>query len=135
MYIDVDAYVQYWEDTIVNGVEDIDGTLIPFRVDNHWCPRIRLSDGYVVNWPQGTTAKVHYKVCDAGQYRIHTGIKLIAKWRRYYVPDDFLCHGDTGYGDYIILNINEDGMIENWHTPEILESQWHFFNKEEQDEI
>lgn len=35
------------------------------------------------------------------------------------MPDDFLCHGDQGYGDYIIMKINENGMIQGWGKPVI----------------
>lgn len=45
--------------------------------------------------------------------------RRIAKWGGYYVPDDFLCHGDRGFGDYIILNIDEHGKVDNWKVPTI----------------
>ena len=124
-HIEVSAAVRYWEDADVNGVRDTDGTLIPFRVDNAWCPVIRLEDGVVENWPVGTRADVYYKVCDQGEYWLR-GVdgERIAKWRGDYVPDAFLCHGDRGYGDYLILVIDGGGLIKNWHTPVIDESEW-----------
>jgi len=30
-----------------------------------------------------------------------------------YVPD-IMCPGDEGYGDYIIMTVNESGVIEGW---------------------
>jgi hypothetical protein len=115
----VEAGVRYWEDATVNGVQDIDGTLIPFRDGDLWKPRIDIETGAVLDWPQGTTADVHYKVCDAGQYWLGA-----LKWQGDYVPDAFLCVGDSGYGDYIILNIGADGKIEGWKTPAIEEDEW-----------
>lgn len=43
----------------------------------------------------------------------------MAKWAGFYVPDDFLCPGDNGYGDYIILKVGADGQIEKWRTPAV----------------
>lgn len=119
-YIEVCAEVRYWEDASVNGIEDEDGELIPSRVNEMWRPVIRLSDGMVMDWPQGTTADIHYKVCDAGEYWLLDGDrKRVAKWAGFYVPNDFLCHGGDGYGDYIIFKVGPDGMIEKYREPEI----------------
>lgn len=124
-HIEVSAAVRYWEDADVNGVEDTDGTLIPCRVDPAWCPVIRLADGVVENWPVGTRAYVHYKVCDQGEYWLRDADgNRIARWTGHYVPDAFLCHGDRGYGDYIIMSIDGGGMIARWRTPVIHESEW-----------
>ena len=120
-YIEVRAEVRYWEDATVNGTEDTEGKLIPFRKGENWEPVIRLADGLVMSWPQGTTADVHFKVCDQGQYwLLDEQRKVVAKWGGYYVPNDFLCHGDEGYGDYIILQVGADGLIANWKAPVIV---------------
>ena len=119
-YIEVRAEVRYWEDATVNGAEDTNGTLIPARVNESWLPVIRLADGLVMDWPQGTTADIHYKVCDAGEYwLLDDERKRVAKWAGFYVPGDFLCHGDNGYGDYIIFTVGADGLIEKYSPPEI----------------
>jgi hypothetical protein len=124
-YLEVCAQVRYWEDATVNGAEDADGTLIPARVNESWRPVIRLADGLVMDWPQGTTADIHYKVCDAGEYwLLDDERKRAAKWAGFYVPDSFLCHGDTGYGDYIIFKVGADGKIEAWEQPEIEPELW-----------
>lgn len=124
-HIEVEAGVRYWEDSSVNGVEDGDGTLIPFRNGDAWCPIISLADGRVENWPSGTESSVHYKVCDAGQYwLLNAAGERIAKWGGFYVPDDFLCHGGDGYGDYIILEIDGDGLINNYAVPAIDPDRW-----------
>ena len=120
-YLEVCAQVRYWEDATVNGAEDTDGTLIPARVNESWRPVIRLADGLVMDWPQGTTADIHYKVCDAGEYwLLDDERKRVAKWAGFYVPGDFLCHGDKGYGDYIIFKVDGAGQIGKWSTPEVV---------------
>ena len=80
VYLEVEAEVRYWEDATVNGQEDADGTLIPFKFGTLWTPVIRLSDGKVMSWPEGTTADIHYKVCDAGEYWLADEDGRIAKW-------------------------------------------------------
>lgn len=120
LYIEVSAGVRYWEDATINGQEDTTGSLTPFRKGENWCPIIRLSDGAVMDWPSGMVADVHFKVCDAGEYwLLDDYFHRIGKWADYYVPNDFLCHGDQGYGDYIILKVDADGLIKGWRSPEI----------------
>lgn len=124
-FIEVRAEVRYWEDSSVNGVEDEAGTLIPLRNGKYWAPVIRLEDGTIMDWPQGTTADVHFKVCDQGEYWLLDGKRnRIAKWGGYYVPNQFLCHGDNGYGDYIIFKVIENGRIEGWSKPTVDSEQW-----------
>lgn len=121
VYIEVCAEVRYWEDATVNGEEDKDGKLIPCREGRCWTPTIRLADGVVMDWPQGTTADVHFKVCDAGEYwLLDENRERIGKWSGFYVPNDFLCHGDTGYGDYIIFKVDGAGSIEEWSVPDVV---------------
>lgn len=123
--IEVNAEVRYWEDASVNGVEDVDGTLIPFRKGSVWCPLIRLEDGYIHGWPEGTVAFIHYKVCDQGEYWLtDEGGKRVFKWKGDYVPEEFLCHGDEGWGDYIIFGVGADGKVVNWKKPIIEEDRW-----------
>lgn len=124
-YIEVKAEVRYWEDAKVNGEQDDAGDLIPLRTGVDWRPVIRLADGVIQEWPSGTTADVHYKVCDQGEYwLLDAGRKRIAKWGGYYVPDEFLCHGDRGYGDYIIMCIGEGGGVVGWTPPAVDSSEW-----------
>lgn len=54
--LSVKAGVRYWEDAEVNGVEDTDGTLIPCRNGDDWCPEIDIETGRILNWEQGKTA-------------------------------------------------------------------------------
>lgn len=121
----VDAQVYYWEDAILNGVEDVNGELIPFRCGWSWKPIIDLREGRIVDWPEGMTADIYYKVCDGGLYFLadeHGDV--VWQWAGRYVPDAYLCHGDRGNGDYIILGVDGDGRIQDWHRPESDLSQW-----------
>lgn len=122
-FLEVRACVRYWEDATVNGVEDDDGQ-IPLRNGDCWQPVINLETGLVTNWPAGMTAQVHYKVCDAGQYWLQDADgKRVAKYKSDYVPD-LLSVGSNGYGDYIILNIDGDGVIQGWKVPSVNADQW-----------
>lgn len=121
--IRVSAEVRYWEDATVNGVEDTGGTLIPFRTATLWEPVIDLETGRVRDWPAGTTADVHYKVCDAGEYELIDAEGNMVALKSGYVPD-MLAVGDNGYGDYIIMKIGPDGLIEGWEPPVIDPEPW-----------
>lgn len=121
--IGITAEVRYWEDATVNGVEDTDGALIPLRLESCWAPAIELESGRVLDWPEGTTADVHYKVCDAGEYKLMDADGNIVAEKNGYVPD-MLAVGENGYGDYIIMKIGADGLIEGWEPPQIDPDGW-----------
>ncbi len=104
----------YWEDATVDGVEDIDGTLIPCRIGDNWCPLIDLETGVILNWTQGKTADIHYKVCDEGVYELLTAGMHCVKKIEGYVPD-IMCPDENGYGDYVIMKVDASGKIANWH--------------------
>jgi hypothetical protein len=121
----VSAKVRYWEDAYINGAQDtVEGDEVPLKAGILWEPRIELETGRVIDWPQGTTADIHYKVCDQGEYWLEDADGKRLKWKGSYVPNDLLAIGDNGYGDYIILKINADGMIEGWKAPSIDLSKW-----------
>lgn len=121
----VSAEVRYWEDAEINGVGDTeDGTLIPLKVGDLWKPIIELETGRVMEWPTGTTADIHYKVCDQGEYWLVDADGKRLKWNGDYVPNDLLAIGDNGYGDYIILKISAAGIIEGWRPPELRPEDW-----------
>lgn len=105
--------VRYWEDTTVNGRTDEDGSLIPCRKGDEWSPLIDLTDGRIVDWPQGITADIHYKVCDEGVYELlgEDG-RVVAKRDGYVIR--MMCPGGRGYGDYIIMKIGPEGTIADW---------------------
>lgn len=116
---------RYWEDAKINGIEDTYGELMPLKENQSVRMTIDLESGRVLNWPEGTTAKLYYKVCDQGEYFLLNDIQeTIAKYKSDYVPDSFLCFGDEGFGDYIIMNINEEGFIESYTKPQIRKDLW-----------
>jgi hypothetical protein len=125
-FIEAEAGVRYWDDGQLDGQDDLAGKM-PFRKKDAWCPVIELGTGRVVDWPQGRTAYVHYKVCDEGLYwLLDAQRQRIASWLGAYVPDEFLCPNENGYGygDYIILDINENGYIPNWRRPVVDAADW-----------
>lgn len=78
---------------------------------------IDLNEGKVLNWPDGFCLKTNYKVCDDGEYvfldeNMNEVVNITKEYKQYYVPD-FLSLEDDGYGDYVYLNINGDGTIDN----------------------
>lgn len=104
---------RYWEDATVNGVEDTEGDLIPLRNGDDWCITIDLESGVIQDWPQGTTANVHYKCCDDGDYWLLADDGTELKYPGYYVPR-ILDLTKEGFGDYVIMDIDENGKIANW---------------------
>lgn len=115
-YLQVMAKPRSWENARVNGVEDSDGTLMPFinKEKTAWKPMIDLHEGIICNWPKGTYASVHYKVCDDGTYvLLDEHYDVVTCLRDEYVPS-IMCPGGNGYGDYIIMDIDTDGEIINF---------------------
>lgn len=122
-YLLVDAEPRYWEDTEVDGVVDETGNLVPCKEANRWKPIIDLKTGRIINWEQGKTAKVHYKVCDQGEYFLLDENKdKIAKYYSFYVPD-ILSPKRDGFGDYIILDVAKNGLIDDFKN-QIVAKQW-----------
>lgn len=105
--------VRYWEDASVNGAEDEDGNLIPCRDGDTWNPIIDFESGKILNWEDGKTAEIHYKVCDEGVYRLVDEKGNVVKEKEGYVPSIMYPEGD-GFGDYVIMKVNCDGTICNW---------------------
>ncbi len=122
-HIDVEADVRYWEDATVDGVVDEDGSRIPGRDGDTWKIRVHLASGRIENWPRGVIACIHYKVCDQGEYWLSRpdGIR-VAKWKGHYVPSSHL--GAESGGDYIVMNVDGDGMIEGYKETDLDEERW-----------
>jgi len=114
-HLKVSAGVRYWEDATINGIRDEEGTLTPLRHGDNWCPTIELETGKIQNWPEGTTADLHFKVCDAGIYELLDADGKVVASRDGYVPR-MMCPEENGYGDYIIMKIGPDGIIEKWEV-------------------
>ncbi len=123
----VSAGARYWEDSEVNGQKDEDGLLIPCKEGDRWCPTINIETGIITNWELGTTANIHYKVCDDGIYHLLDNDGNIQLTKDGYVPN-ILDLYNYSYGDYIILNINESGQIADWDNNPNIED---FFEEED----
>ena len=139
-YLCADLGVRYWEDGEINGEDDIPyeeqekgaTPRMPLAVKDEnarhsdelyrWRVKIDLETGNLVGWPQGVTARVHYKVCDDGTYWLED-----AEGNRIHEIDDYVpkvfdfC--DDSDGDYIIFNIDENGHIVQWYSEARLKSR------------
>ena len=111
-YLFVEAGVRRWDDGIMNGIEDKDGN-IPCRDGDCWKPLINIHTGKIVHWTQGVRATTHYKVCDNGTYKLLDSNMELIKKIRDYVPK-MLSPKAEGWGDYIIMDIDPDGQINDW---------------------
>lgn len=124
-YLRARCGVRYWEDAVVNGERDNDGSRIPCRkgtaADNDrlgggdWCPTIDLATGRIEDWPEGTTARLHYKVCDDGDYALLGADRNVVKAINGYVPD-IMCPGGGDGDDYVIMTVGPDGVIAHWRV-------------------
>lgn len=110
-YLCIDAFVRYQEDAHINGVQD-EPRPAPSRMPGIesciWRVIIDLDLCRVAYWPEGTVAKIHYKVCDEGIYELWDADGRVMERHRGYVPRSVCPDGD---GDYIMLIINETGCV------------------------
>lgn len=110
----VEAGARYWEDSNVNGEQDENGDLIPCREGDYWKPIIDVDSGQILNWTKGVTAELHYKVCDDGNYHLKDAEgNTVISITDCYVPKT-MSPKEKGYGDYIIMDIDENGFIADW---------------------
>ncbi|MCK4813826.1 MAG: hypothetical protein KAT14_07805 [Candidatus Marinimicrobia bacterium] len=117
----VKAKVRYWEDSEVNGCElPESGEGLPCKNGDNWAPVIDIESGKIINWDLGNTADIYFKVGDQCAYSISDiDGNIVKNQDQYYVPE-ILCPAENGYGDYIIMNIDESGIIKNWNKKLIL---------------
>ena len=112
--LQVDAEVRYYDDAEIDGVEDDkDNPQMPCVEGLNWKPLIDIETGVVLNWTPGVKAHIHYKVCDQGIYSLLDEKQNVIIKKDGYVPD-ILSPNGRGYGDYIQMNIDENGNIDNW---------------------
>lgn len=111
----VKAQIRYWEDTKVNGIEDTEnGDNVPCKQGDSWCPEIDVATGVIENWEAGKTAAIHYKVTDCCGWELLDQNNIVVMSQvDGYVPET-LSPAERGYGDYIIMNISENGQIDKW---------------------
>lgn len=138
----VDAGVLYWEDSEINGIRDNNlydsrGAIAPampcaervkpepttniFSDHYRWKPIIDVETGIIINWKKGVTSSVHYKVCDDCMITYKKGDEDLCSNDDYLYVPPFLSPKEEGYGDYIIMDIDENGQISNWKPNEVEE--------------
>ena len=81
--------------------------------------KINLETGHIEYWMKGYAMHIYWKVRDQGVYEyIDANGNIIEKLDTDYVPN-YLAIGDSGYGDYVIIDIDENGNIKNWNSKSI----------------
>lgn len=114
-FIEFSAYVRFWEDCqFFDNETPVTEDKIPFRNEDKWGGVIDVDNGIFLNWPKGISGSVHFKVCDefSAKFKDLNG-KIIHEFENEYVPN-FMCPLDNGFGDYIIMDINNDGSIDGF---------------------
>ncbi|MBR5983387.1 MAG: hypothetical protein IK025_06675 [Bacteroidales bacterium] len=89
---------------------------IPCRQDDeHWVVTIDLTTHKIIEWKQEYGDMYLFtKVVDDGTYSLLDENKNELYRIDGYVPNNLLPEKD-GFGDYLTLQVNEDGIIENWY--------------------
>lgn len=120
------VYPRYIEDASVNGYRDSENDpKMPFvKLDDKtkeyfWEVNIDIDKGQIIDWPQKTIASLHYKVCDEGSYSIYDEKDELIGYIDGYVPN-IMCPKEQGYGDYLIMDIDENGFIQDWNAEDDL---------------
>ena len=80
--------------------------------------KINVDTGEVVGWPKDTAMNIYWKIVDEGLYQYLDKDDNIIFEYDGYVPGE-LAIEDSGYGDYVILNIDSNGFIENWNPTKV----------------
>ncbi len=66
------------------------------------------------DWPKGEKGNLEMKICDEGSYYLlDENYKTILSIEEDYVPNKLL---PGSYGDYLKLDIGENGVISNWYS-------------------
>lgn len=105
-FVKVNVAVRYGEEDIPND--------FPLRKGDMWSAIIDIDKGMILDWPKGTKGELYMKVCDEGSYYLldESG-NTVLSIEEDYVPNELL---PGEYGDYLDLDINEDGYINNWYS-------------------
>lgn len=119
--IHVEAHVRYPEDSAVYDgkvwLDDYDASPImpcmEYKRDGwYWCPIIDIATGRILNWKLGMAAQISYKVVDEFSCKVKDGEAIVTAYEGY-VPD-FMAPAEEGWGDYIYMDVNTEGYIEDW---------------------
>ena len=77
----------------------------------NWICSINIDTGKIEGWPFGDSRSLHIKVCDAGLYTLYDNHCNSVAVIDGYVPNGLI---PGSYGDYIEMEIDENGIITNW---------------------
>jgi hypothetical protein len=77
-----------------------------------------METGQILNWQQGNTASVHYKICDGFACCFTDDSSESILDYDGYVPN-FMCLKGEPDGDYIIMDIDENGYIKDWDSSKV----------------
>ena len=109
IYLKARIGVRHWEDS---DWEDSDN-LIPCRSGDNWIPIIELQTGKIINWQEGKNASIHFKSCDDNEfYLLDKDNNIIVGIYGYVI--DMMCPKENGDGDYVIMDIDSNGFIQDW---------------------
>lgn len=103
-YLKLRVAVRYEEEDMPNDA--------PLREGNSWCAIINLHTATIRGWPKGRALSFrNMKICDEGIYILLDDNGVEVTRIEGYVPNKLL---PGAYGDYLNLDIDEDGKITNW---------------------
>lgn len=110
-YLSVSVIPRYWEELDDNGS-------FPMKYDEYWRINIEVDTGKILDWPKGETASIYFKVCDCCWVDVVDADGITILEYNGYVPN-ILCPKEPGFGDYVIMDINSEGIIQKWNVDEI----------------
>ena len=123
-YIDVikfdDEYCSWVNKKIPSFVKLLD-TDVPPEEDPNYKVRLEIDveNGKLLNHDFGHTIKIYNKAVDEGTYTLYDTETHEAKTIQDYVIPG-LDIDENGFGDYVILTIDENGFIKDWDKDKIL---------------
>ena len=111
---------------IGDGDDDDMPTDFPLLNENKtaWIACVDIDTGKIHDWPDGDAREMHVKVCDAGTYKLFDDEGNVVAEKQGYVPSIV----PNDYGDYVVLSINENGVITNWDSSASIDD---FFDDED----
>lgn len=152
-YVKCYLFPNWWEDSDVSkdGSEFEEGSLdnMPQSMLLDWTPqisdyenfkgqkcffmKINPDTGQIENWEKGYKMNIYWKVVDEGIYEyIDDNENIIKKFDTDYVPR-YLAIEEEGYGDYVIMNVDENGFIQNWSTEDFMNTVTNLLSHNEED--
>lgn len=104
--VKIDVAVRYGDEDMRND--------FPLRKGDMWSAIIDIDKKKILDWPQGIQGNFYMKICDEGSYfLLDAEGNTVASIENDYVPNSLL---PGEYGDYLALDIDEEGIITNWKS-------------------